>query len=130
MTDVLFEYYIGDTYTRDLTIDGYSADIDEIYFSVKQNNKDKNTVLQKTLDNGITLVDVQYDDLGNITSRTYNLLIDAEDTESMKSDFDYSFDFEIVSPGANDTEIKKTIITGIFRVLNTTTRNYNEVQNG
>lgn len=126
MKDVLFEYYIGDTYTRDLTIDGYSDEISNIYFSVKQNNKDKRTVLQKTLDNGITLVDVQYDGEGNIVSRTYNLLIDAEDTETLKPDFDYSFDFEIVTPGANDTDIKKTIITGIFRVLNTTTRYYNE----
>ena len=90
MKDVLFEYYIGDTYTRDLTIDGYSDEISNIYFSVKQNNKDKRTVLQKTLDNGITLVDVQYDGEGNIISRTYNLLIDAEDTETLKPDFDYS----------------------------------------
>lgn len=127
MDNVLFEYYIGDTYTRDLTIEDYSADIDEIYFSVKQNNKDKHTVLQKTLDNGITLVDIQYDEDDNITSRTYNLLINPDDTESLKPDFDYSFDFEIVSPGANNSEIKKTIITGTFRVLNTTTRKYNEV---
>jgi hypothetical protein len=127
MNNVLFEYYIGDTYTRDLTIEDYSADISDMYFSVKQNNKDKHTVLQKTLDNGITLVDIQYDENDNIISRTYNLLIDPDDTESLKPDFDYSFDFEIVSPGANNSEIKKTIITGTFRVLNTTTRKYNEV---
>lgn len=127
MKDVVFEYYIGDTYTRDLTITGYSAEITEMYFSVKKNNKDKNTVLQKTLDNGITLVDVQYDDEDNIVSRTYNLLIEANDTEELRPDFDYSFDVEIVSPGVDNNDIKKTIITGIFRVNNTTTRNYNEV---
>lgn len=127
MKDVVFEYYIGDTYTRDLTITGYSAEITEMYFSVKKNNKDKNTVLQKTLDNGITLVDIQYDDEGNIVSRTYNLLIEANDTEELRPDFDYSFDIEIVSPGVDNNDIKKTIITGIFRVNNTTTRNYNEV---
>lgn len=127
MKDVVFEYYIGDTYTRDLTITGYSAEITEMYFSVKKNNKDKNTVLQKTLDSGITLVDIQYDGEGNIVSRTYNLLIEAEDTEDLKPDFDYSFDVEIVSPGVDNNDIKKTIITGIFRVNNTTTRNYNEV---
>ena len=127
MDNVLFEYYIGDTYTRDLTIEDYSAEISDMYFSVKQNNKDKHTVLQKTLDNGITLVDIQYDGDNNITSRTYNLLINPDDTESLKPDFDYSFDFEIVSPAANNSEIKKTIITGTFRVLNTTTRKYNEV---
>lgn len=127
MKDVVFEYYIGDTYTRDLTITGYSAEITEMYFSVKKNNKDKNTVLQKTLENGITLVDIQYDGDGNIVSRTYNLLIEAEDTEELRPDFDYSFDVEIVSPGVDNNDIKKTIITGIFRVNNTTTRNYNEV---
>ena len=127
MDNVVFEYYIGDTYTRDLTITGYSAEITEMYFSVKKNNKDKNTVLQKTLDNGITLVDIQYDGDGNIVSRTYNLLIEADDTEELRPDFDYSFDVEIVSPGVDNNDIKKTIITGIFRVNNTTTRNYNEV---
>ena len=127
MDNVVFEYYIGDTYTRDLTITGYSAEITEMYFSVKKNNKDKNTVLQKTLDNGITLVDIQYDGDDNIVSRTYNLLIEADDTEELRPDFDYSFDVEIVSPGVDNNDIKKTIITGIFRVNNTTTRNYNEV---
>ena len=83
--------------------------------------------LQKTLDNGITLVDIQYHGDGNIVSRTYNLLIEADDTEELKPDFDYSFDVEIVSPGVDNNDIKKTIITGIFRVNNTTTRNYNEV---
>ena len=127
MDNVVFEYYIGDTYTRDLTITGYSAEITEMYFSVKKNNKNKNTVLQKTLDNGITLVDIQYDGDDNIVSRTYNLLIEADDTEELRPDFDYSFDVEIVSPGVDNNDIKKTIITGIFRVNNTTTRNYNEV---
>lgn len=128
MTDVLFEFYIGNTYTRDIKIDDYSADIDEIYFSVKQNNKDKYTVLQKKLsDGGITLVDVTYGTDGQIKSRTYNLTILPDETESLKPDFDYSFDFEIVSPGANDVNIERTIITGIFRVLNTTTRKVNEV---
>lgn len=124
MKDVIFEFYIGDTYSRDFTISGYSSDIDQIYFTVKKNNNDKRYVLQKTLDNGITLVDVEYDDDGNIVSRTYNLLIDAEETEILKPDIDYSFDIEIVTDETKD--IKKTIITGIFRVVNTTTRIYNE----
>ena len=122
MKDVLFEFYIGDTYTRDLLISGYSADITQVYFSVKKSNRDKHTVLQKKLTDGITLVDVQYDGEGNILSRTYNLLIDSDDTETLTPDIDYVFDFEITSPN----NIKKTILTGTFRVLNTTTRKYNE----
>ena len=122
MKDVIFEFYIGDTYTRDLEISGYSAEITQIYFTVKKSNKDKHSVLQKKLNDGISLVDIQYDGEGNILSRTYNLLIDSDDTEDLQPDFDYSFDFEIVSPN----NIKKTIITGIFRVTNTSTRKFNE----
>lgn len=124
MKDVIFEFYIGDTYTRDFTISGYSSEITNVFFTVKKDINDKRYVLQKTLGNGITLVDIKYDEEGNIVSRTYNLLIDADETESLRPDVDYSFDIEIVSPGEND--IKKTIITGIFRVANATTRNYNE----
>lgn len=127
MENVLFEFYIGDTYTRDFTLTNYSAIIDEIYFSVKNNDKDKYTVLQKTLtDGGITLTDIQYDNYGNILSRTYNILINATDTDNMKTDFDYTFDIEIVSSGEDNVDIKKTIITGIFRLKNTTTKTNNE----
>lgn len=126
MTNVLFEFYIGDTYTRDFTISDYSSEITEVYFSVKKNNSDKRTVLQKKLDNGITLTDVQYDDEGNITSRTYNILINADDTEDMQVDFEYPFDIEIITPGANSVDIKKTIISGIFKLKSATTRKYNE----
>lgn len=120
MRDVIFEFYIGDTYTRDFTISGYSSEITEVYFTVKKSNADKRFVLQKTLEDGITLTEDT--GTGEERVRTYNILIDADDTESLKADFDYSFDIEIVSPN----NIKKTIVTGIFRVNNTTTREYNE----
>jgi hypothetical protein len=126
MENVIFEYYIGDTYSRDFTISDYSSEITEVYFSVKKNNSDKRTVLQKKLDNGITLTDVQYDDEGNITSRTYNILINADDTEDMQVDFEYPFDIEIITPGVNSADIKKTIISGIFKLKSATTRKYNE----
>ena len=123
-----FEYYIGDTYTRDFTILGYSAEISNVFFTIKKSDNDKRYVLQKTLDDGITLTDVVYDDNGNIVSRTYNILINANDTEDLKPDYEYSYDIEIVTPGATaeDEDIKKTIIKGIFKVNNATTRVYNE----
>lgn len=127
MNNVLFEFYIGDTYTRDFTISDYAAEISEIYFSVKKNITDKRTALQKTLsDGGITLTDITYDDDGNIATRTYNILINAEDTEHLTPNIDYTCDIEIVTPGVNDVDIKKTIVTGTFRLTNATTRYYNE----
>jgi len=126
MENVIFEFYIGDTYSRDFTLSGYTSPIDEVYFSVKKNNTDKRTVLQKTLEDGITLVDVEYDTDGSILKRTYNILIDASDTEDMQMGYDYSFDIEIVTPVLSGENIKKTVITGIFRLKEATTRSFNE----
>lgn len=125
MNNVIFEFHIGDTYTRDLTIDGYSAEISNVFFSVKNNNADKRVILQKRLDDGITLTDVVYDG-DTIVSRTYNILINATDTERMKTDFEYPFDIQINTPGVGTDVIKKTIISGIFRLTDATTRVYNE----
>lgn len=126
MEDVIFEFYIGDTYTRDFTLAGYTDDIDEVYFTVKKNDGDKNPILQKYLDNGITLTDVQYEDDGTtIKSRTWNILIGADDTEDMKPDVEYPFDIEIITPKDED-EIKKTIIKGIVLLKTATTRKWNE----
>ena len=118
-----FEYFIGDTYERNFVIKKYTADIDAVYFSVKKSNGDKKTVLQKTLDNGITLVTDEVTDDDRI--RTYQLMIDSEDTEEMTPDQEYEFDVEIVT-NKEDTNIKKTIITGNFILTNATTRIWNE----
>lgn len=125
MDNVKFNFYIGDTYTRDFVITGYSSAIDEVFFTIKKNVDDKRYVLQKTLNNGITLVDVTYDTDGTtILSRTYNLLIDAEDTEDMIPEYEYVFDIEIVTD--ETTDLKKTIMTGTIELTNSATRNYNE----
>ena len=126
MKDVKFEFYIGDTYTRDFIINGYSDTISDVYFTVKKADDDKRFVLQKTLDNGITLTDIQYDTDGTtIISRTYNLLLNADDTETLKPDVEYPFDIEIITPKDND-EIKKTIIKGIVVLSSATTRVWDE----
>ena len=127
MEDVVFQFYIGDTYTRDITIEGYTDDIDEMFFTVKKNITDKRFVLQKTLDNGITLVDVVYEDDGTtIKQRTYNLLVDASDTEGMTPELEYSFDVEILTEKDDADPLKKTIITGTVVLTNAATRIYNE----
>ena len=126
MENVIFEFYIGDTYTRDIIISGYSENIDNVFFTVKKNVGDKNFVLQKTLGDGIELTDIVYDDDGTtILSRTYNVLLNANDTENMKPDTEYVFDFEIVTNETSD-DIKKTVMTGIVNLKNAATRVYNE----
>ena len=118
-----FEYFIGDTYERNFIIKKYTDDIDSVFFSVKKSNGDKKTVLQKTLDNGITLVDDVVVD--NERRRTYQLMINAEDTEDMTPEQEYEFDVEIVT-NKDDTDLKQTIITGNFILTNATTRLWNE----
>ena len=36
MEGIKFEFYRGDTYTRDFTISGYESSIDNVYFTVKE----------------------------------------------------------------------------------------------
>lgn len=122
MVGVVFEFYRGDTYSRDFTIVGYTSPIDKVYFTVKENVEDKKPVLQKTLGNGIALVDEDEE----TNSRTYNLTICCVDTDNLKADYDYTFDIEIHSPGTADMPIKKTIITGTLKVKASATKTCNE----
>lgn len=118
-----WEFYIGDTYERNFIIKKYNSSIDEIYFSVKKNDGDKKTVLQKTLDNGITLVEDEVID--DVRNRTYQLSIAADETETMTPDIEYSFDIEIVT-NTDTSPLKKTILTGTLILTNATTRIWNE----
>lgn len=120
MENVVFEFYRGDTYTRDFTIEGWEMPIDKVYFTVKENVEDKKFVLQKTLDNGITLVD----DENNV--KTFNLKIACIDTDKMKANVDYVFDIEIHSLGFEGEVIKKTIATGTVRLKASATKTCNE----
>ena len=120
ITDVTFEFYIGNTYSRDFTLSGWSLFVDKVYFTVKEKETDKRAVLQKTLGNGITLVSEE-DGV-----KTFNLLIDSTDTDDMKTDFEYPFDIEIHSTGADGKTIKKTLVVGTLNLLTNSTRTYNE----
>jgi hypothetical protein len=118
--NILFEFYRGDTYQRDFTISGWSFPISKVFFTVKEDIEKKNHVLQKTLDNGITLVDEE-----NGTN-TFNLKICCTDTEHMKVDTDYVFDIEIHSYGLDGEILKKTILTGTLRLKGSATKRCNE----
>lgn len=124
MIETDLEFRIGDTYERNLTISKYHDDIDEMYFSIKKNDGDKRVILQKTLDNGITIVTDETID--GVRYRTYQLFIDANDTENMKTGVDYPFDIEIVTD-KDETKLKKTIIKGNVILNDATTRVWNEV---
>lgn len=120
MTDVLFEFYRGDTYSRDFTIAGWGLSVDKAYFTVKEKVTDKNAVLQKTLGNGITLMDETEE------GKFFNLSICCSDTENLKTDFEYVFDIEIHSIKEDGEVIKKTIMTGTMNLLPSSTRPCNE----
>lgn len=125
MKDVRFEFYIGDTYSRDLIIQGYSRVIDEMYLTVKKEDDDKDYLIQLTLGNGIELTDIVYDTDGTtILSRTYNILFYPNDTEgniTMYPEREYPFDIEIVSD-----DIKQTIMKGVVFLNSATTRRWDE----
>ena len=123
MVETDFEYFIGDTYERNFKISQYSDDIDEIYFSIKKSDGDKRTVLQKTLGSGITIVTDEVND--GRRERVYQLMIDAEDTESMTPEQDYTYDIEIVTEKTSK-DLKKTIVKGNFLLKSATTRIWNE----
>lgn len=96
MNGVKFEFYKGRTYTRDFTIVGYTDQITEMYFTLCENPNNKNYCLRKSLNKGITIVDTGTDEEGN-TYTTYNLLIDATDTDHMKTNYEYGFDIALIS---------------------------------
>lgn len=121
MDNVKFEFYKGRTYTRDFTITGYNDLVDEIYFTTCENVNNKNYCLRKTLTGGgITVVDSGTDEEGN-NYTTYNLLIEATDTDHMKIDYEYGFDIAIIS-GTKKTEV----ITGTLQLKGTYTKTCNE----
>lgn len=115
-----FEFYKGRTYTRDFTITGYTDKVDKMFFTACENIKNKNACLQKSLNDGITIVDSGIDEEGNVFT-TYNLLIDAHDTEHMKIDFEYGFDITIISGPK-----KVQVMTGTLILNGTHTKTCNE----
>lgn len=119
VTGILFELYRGDTYTRDLVISGFDYDIDELYLTVKKNETDKNYVIQKTINNGISIVDIENG------VYTYNILFDSIDTENLDINKNYYFDIKLVSK-INRKIFKKTLVIGNLFLKNNITRPRNE----
>jgi len=113
-----FNFVRGNTYTRDIEIKNYSK-INNIYFTVKEKEQDKNEILKKRLYDGISLVDETEN------SKTYNLLIDSSDTDNLKTDYDYYFDIKVIT-NTTSKPIKLTIIKGTMTLVTDITRVFNE----
>lgn len=94
-----FKFIKGDTFSQGFTISNFDLDIDKLYFTVKEKTADKNYVIQKRLNNGI--------EKDPDTEDRYILNIDADDTNNLKTGFEYIFDIQMVSGN-----YKKTIIGG------------------
>ena len=120
MVDVIFEFYRGDTYTRDFIVKGWSLPVSNVFFTVKENVENKRANIQKTLNNGITVADVTEE------GTTFNLRITSTDTDKMKTDFEYVWDIEIHSKMEEEI-VKKTIATGTLVLKASATKTCNEV---
>ena len=119
MLETEFNFTRGNTYSRNFTINDYSKKIDEVYFNVKASKTDNKPVISKKLGRGIAIVEETEN------SKTFNLTIDSKDTDYLKSDSPYYFDFKIVT--LSDAEpIKTTIITGTMTLEEDVTRVFNE----
>ena len=81
----------GDTYSSALEIEGLEQNLDTAYFTCRDSLNDTSEVLfQKSLNNGITLVD--YDSENDI--RYYAVRIAPEDTTNLQSGT-YEYDLEV-----------------------------------
>jgi hypothetical protein len=93
----------GDTYSRGIIIEGLKTPIEQIYFTVKNKSSDKHYLIQKRLIHGIE----QDPDNPN----RYVVIIEADDTNDMKVNYNYVYDIEIIT-----LTMKRTIIAGNLRL--------------
>lgn len=103
MEKINFNFVKGDTYSRGFTIEGIEQPIKQVYFTVKEKSTNKNYAIQKMLTRGI--------EIDQETPNRYVLTIEADDTNNLKTNFNYVFDIEIVTES-----IKRTIIGGYLRL--------------
>lgn len=114
------EFHKGRTYSRDFTINDFTDNVDKIIFTACENIANKHYCLRKSLGNGIEVVDTGTNEDGtNYT--TYNLTIEATDTDHMKADTNYGYDIVLYSD--ND---KYQLIEGTISLKSTYTKTCNE----
>lgn len=114
MNNIEWTFFRGDTCEKMINISGWNKEIDQMYFTMKKEEKDKDIVLQKKLGNGITKVTDE-------EIESYLLVINATDTDDLLTDYGYVFDIEIVSGS-----IKRTIVKGTITLTTDITQTINE----
>ena len=93
----------GDTYSIGFKVEGINQELDNVYFTCRDNLTDESVILfQKSLNDGITLVD-QIED-----TYSYNVRVAPEDTRNIQSGT-YYYDLQI-----NINEDIFTIMRGKF----------------
>lgn len=99
-----FKFIRGDTFTKNFSIAKSDwLNITQIYYTVKTQQNGK-VLLQKTLNNGITLVsedDEKY---------YYNLTLDSKNTDNLKTNIRYVHDIEVISDSIKQTVLKGNLI--------------------
>lgn len=115
MEKVDLSLYKGQTYQRNFTISDLSLEITQLYFTVKESTDSKVVALQKKIGDGITLMD------NTDGVYTYLLELNTDDTENLKSDFDYGYDITLKS-----NNVKIPIIMGKFVISPVYTRKRDE----
>lgn len=110
--------YRGETYQRNITISNFTRTITNLYFTVKKTDSDETVALQKTIGNGLTLMDY------NEETNTYTYLLElcTDDTENLKTG-DYGYDITITAE-----DYKKPIVMGRFRIEAVYTTKKDEVK--
>lgn len=115
MINLDFSFIRGDTFEKVINIT-WNKEITEIYFTVKEREKDKEVVLQKKIGNGITKTKQE----DNTSS--YIIVINATDTDDFETDYDYWCDIEVLS-----NNIKKTVGIGTLTLTTDITTTADEV---
>lgn len=115
VTDIKFEFYRGNTYERQIKISKISIPLTKMYLTIKERVEDKEPKLQKTLNNGITLIDSddEFD--------TYTIRINATDTDCFKANTNYVFDIK-----AHFEDVERTLVVGTLYLKPSPTRTCNE----
>lgn len=133
MIETEFNFVRGTTYSRNINLTDYDANIDEMYFTVKESETDRLAVIKKSLNNGIYPIissnivedETSEEEQEESNVKSFNLLIEADDTENLKLNKPYPFDIKVISYG-EQTTVKKVIVKGTMTLSANITWKTNE----
>ena len=143
MIETEFNFVRGTTYSRNINLTDYGANIDEMYFTVKESETDRIPVIKKSLNNGIfpiipdTVIEEETqeeqdeeqeeseDESEESNVKSFNLIIEADDTETLKLNKPYPFDIKVITY-TDGNPVKKVIVRGTMTLSANVTWKTNE----